>query len=496
MLCEKGGYARVAQVLRIDTLKRISLHVFVSTFCVAAATAFLAWERIDDSIVGIIFLTGVVVAASVIGVRLSLYVGLICALSFWYYFVPPYDSFQLLSVQDWVEVLSFMGSSLIVSRVADRARKQAMQADIRRADVERLYTLSQEMMLHDDAGLLMRDLPSMIGKTFGLQDVVLYVREQDHFYGPATELPRGMDEEMRTRISWSGATSPDEFSSIALMLGMKNLGTMAWRPDALSRDAATAIAAQVSVALTRAAAIETFTRIEAAREGERLRTALIDSLTHELRTPLTGIRAAATTLVHGEGLDEATHRDLISLLDEESARLDKLIGEAIEMAQVDALAVTVSTSPQYAHALFEQALEESRSALAGHPVTVDVDEPDIPVWFDSHLISRVLRHLIENAARYSPSGSPIVLRSRRADSRLIFTVEDCGAGIDAADLPLIFEKFYRGRQGKTAGKGTGMGLAITRAILQAHGGGIEAETTLGKGTTFHFWIPLVEKQPE
>src|SRR6202789_3512137 len=270
MLCEKGGYARVAQVLRIDALKRISLHVFVSTLCVAAVTAFLAWARIDDSIVGLIFLTGVVVAASVVGVRLSLYVGLICALSFWYYFVPPYDSFQLLSVQDWVEVLSFMASSLIVSRVADRARKQALQADIRRADVERLYTLSQEMMLHDDAGLLMRELPSMIGKTFGLQDVVLYVRDQDHFYGPVAELPRGMDEEMRGRVSWHNVGSHDEFSSIALMLGMTNLGAMAWRPDALSRDAATAIAAQVSVALTRAAAIEIYTRIEASREGERL----------------------------------------------------------------------------------------------------------------------------------------------------------------------------------------------------------------------------------
>ena len=482
--------------LRIKTLRRVVLHVLVATLCVAAGTAFFDLERIDDSIVGLGFLTAVVVAASVVGVRLSLYVGVICALSFWYYFVPPLYSFQLTSVQEWMELLSFIASALIVSRIADRARNQAQHADIRRADVERLYTLSQEMMLHDDAGLLMRDLPLMIGKTFGLNDVVLYVREQDRFYGPAADLPQGMDEEMRGRVSWSGATTPDEFSSIALMLGMKNLGTMAWKPDTLSREAATAIAAQVSVALTRAAAIEIYTRIEASREGERLRTALIDSLTHELRTPLTGIRAAATTLVQDEGLDEATRRDLNALVDEESARLDKLIGEAIEMAEIDARVLTVHAIPQYARSIFEHAVEESHSALTGHPVTMDIDISDTPVWFDPHLISRVLRHLIENAARYSPHGSPIVLRSRRADLRLNFTVEDRGPGIDAADLPLIFEKFYRGRQGHAAGNGTGMGLAIVRAILEAHGGGIEVETALGKGTRFHFWVPLVEKQPE
>jgi two-component system, OmpR family, sensor histidine kinase KdpD len=480
---------------RLETLKRVSLQVFVSTLCVAAATAFFAWAQIDDSIVGLIFLTAVVVAASIVGVWLSFYVGLLCALSFWYYFVPPVNSFQLLNVQEWMEVLSFIASSLIVSRVADRARKQAQQAEIRRADVERLYTLSQEMMLHDDANLLMRDLPQMIGKTFGLHEVVLYVREQDRIYGSAAEPPRGMDEEMRSSVSWYGAASPEEFSSIALMLGMKNLGTMAWKPSALSRDAATAIAAQVSIALTRAAAIEIYTRLEASREGERLRTALIDSLTHELRTPLTGIRAAATTLVQGEGLDEPARRDLISLVDEESARLDKLIGEAVEMAEVDARAVTVNSAPNYVRTLFEQALEESRAALASHPVTIDIDKSDMPAWFDSHLLGRVLRHLIENAARYSPTGSPITLRSYREDSLLNFSVEDRGPGIDAADLPLIFEKFYRGRQGQTTGKGTGMGLAITRAILAAHGGGIDAQTTLGKGTRFHFWVPLVEKQP-
>jgi two-component system sensor histidine kinase KdpD len=235
--------------------------------------------------------------------------------------------------------------------------------------------------------------------------------------------------------------------------------------------------------------------MEAAREGERLRTALIDSLTHELRTPLTSIRAAATTLLQAEGLDEAGRLDLVSIVDEEASRLDMLIGEAVEMAEVDANVVQVHLEPQHPRALLDFAVEESRRALADHKVTVDVDDGDEPAWFDPHLLGRVLRHLLENAATHTPAGTRVKLRSWRDGRRLEFSVEDSGPGIDGIDLPLIFEKFYRGKKRGSRGKGSGMGLAITRSILKAHDGGIEVQSTPGKGTTFRFWVPLMEKEP-
>jgi two-component system sensor histidine kinase KdpD len=278
------------------------------------------------------------------------------------------------------------------------------------------------------------------------------------------------------------------------MLGLKPIGALAWKPDTLSREVATAISAQVAIALTRSLAIATYTRMEAAREGERLRTALIDSLTHELRTPLTSIRAAATTLVQAEGLDEDGRRELAALLDEESARLDKLIGEAVEMAEIDANVVQVHAAPQHTRALIDQVLDESHAVLARHRVGVNIEPPDTPAWFDPHLLGRVFRHLVENAARYSPPGSRITLTSRRHDGRLEFTVEDNGPGIDSADLPLIFEKFYRGKKSSARGKGTGMGLPVARAIMIAHGGQIEVASQPGQGAAFRFWVPLVEKQ--
>jgi two-component system sensor histidine kinase KdpD len=270
---------------------------------------------------------------------------------------------------------------------------------------------------------------------------------------------------------------------------------LGWRPAELSREVATAMSAQVAIVLARSMAIEATARIEAAREGERLRTALIDSLTHELRTPLTSIRAAATTLLEAQGLDEAGRLDLVSLVDEEASRLDQLIGEAVEMAEIDANVVQVHAVPQHPRALLDQAVEESRKILAAHKVSIDVEGGDEPAWFDPHLLGRVLRHLLENAARHTPAGSRIKLKSWRTADRLEFSVEDNGPGIDSLDLPLIFEKFYRGRKGVLKAKGSGMGLAITRAILTAHGGRIEAYSTPGQGATFRFWVPLVEKEP-
>ena len=353
------------------------------------------------------------------------------------------------------------------------------------------------MMLHDDAAALLRDLPRLIGRIFALDGVVLYVRDQDRFYASPAAVPASIEAGLRALTQSLSPTVALEldYHATPLMLGLRPLGALAWRPPALSREVAAAVAAQVATVLARAIAMEASARVEAARESERLRTALIDSLTHELRTPLTSIRAAATTLLESDGLDDAARLDMMRLIDEESSRLDALIGEAVEMAEIDANAVQVRLSPQHPRALLEQAVEESRKALAAHRVSVEVEEPDRPAWFDPHLLGRVLRHLLENAASYTPPGSRITLTSRRAGDRLEFSVQDNGPGIDAPDLPLIFEKFYRGKRGAKARKGSGMGLAIARAILAAHGGAIEVTNTPGSGACFRFWVPLVEKEP-
>jgi len=458
----------------------------------AATTALLVGFHADAITAAMVYLVLVVWSGTQSGIAPSLFISILCALSFDFFFLLPYHTFVLAGVPEWVAMGSFVASSLAAGRVAEKARQQTSKAEQRREDVERLYTLSQEMMLHEDSAGLMRDLPDLIRRIFVLDEVALFVADQNEVRATAENPPHALTDAL-CELAGQHLAEPVEaagYSAQNLLLGLRSAGALAWKPPSLSREVATAVAAQVAIALTRAVAIEASTRMEASRESERLRAALIDSLTHELRTPLTSIRAAATTLMQGEGLDDAARKDLAAVVDEESARLDALIGEAVEMAEIDAQVVKVQATLESPRGFLEMGVEQTQALLGHRQVRIEAEEPDVPAWFDPHLLGRVLRHLLENAARYSPPESRIVLRSRRTPERLVFEVEDNGPGIDAVDLPLIFEKFYRGKMGAKIGKGTGMGLAIARAILEAHRGRIEVVSALGKATTFRFWVPV------
>jgi len=479
-------------------------------------TAVLRLLHANANTSAIVYLVGVVLFATLAGQALSVYLAALSAILFDYYFLEPVHSFAVYGFQDVLSMVAFVGSCVVVGRVAERARRQTRQAEQRREDVERLYALSQEMMLHEDAARLVRDIPRLVEHNFLLDAVLLYVRDEDKLYSSipgSSSIPEVSEPVSRVlsnaehlrgvlRVA-SAAWEPhaelsEGFIGLNLVFGMQSVGTLAWKPATLSREVATSIAAQVAIAITRAHAIEASTRLEAARSADRLRTALIDSLTHELRTPLTAIRAAATTLADGHGLDEETRAELATIVDEESFRLDSLIGEAMEIAEIESDGIRVNPEPVHIGTFLEQVVEESQPLLAAHRVSisvegVSVEGPDQPVWFDLHLIGRVFRHLLENAARYTPRGSRIVLRARRDAGGVEFVVEDNGPGIDANDLPLIFEKFYRGRHRNATAKGSGMGLAITRALLTAHGGSITVESAAQKGATFRFRVPMVEK---
>jgi two-component system sensor histidine kinase KdpD len=468
-------------------------------------TATLFLLHADAATAGILYLMFVVWAATLAGPAASFYLALISALAFDYYFLEPRFSLGLSGVQSWLAMLAFVVSCVMVGRVAERARRQTRQAEQRREDVERLYELSQEMMLHDDAAGLIREIPRLVEHNFALDAVMLYVRDEDRVYSsvpnPPTQGSACSPETMREALrAVSTAWEPNSelaggYTPMNLVFGMNSVGTLAWKPANLSREVATSVAAQVAIAITRAHAIEAFARVEAARSADRLRTALIDSLTHELRTPLTAIRAAATTLLEMHGLDDDTRTELATIVDEESSRLDSLIGEAMEVAEIESDGIRIRPEPLHTGTFLEQAAEQSHDQLAHHRVTIIVQQPDTPVWFDPHIIGRVLRHLLENAARYTPAQTRVLLRSRRGLGKLEFVVEDDGPGIDSHDLPLIFEKFYRGRHRVASAKGSGMGLSITRALMAAHGGGIDASSSLGQGTIFRLWIPLVERNP-
>jgi two-component system sensor histidine kinase KdpD len=299
-----------------------------------------------------------------------------------------------------------------------------------------------------------------------------------------------MELKIAAQHAESGMRRMDEMYVVPLVLGMHSAGALAFGSGTYASEMYEAIGGLVAIALERAEALERTSHMEAAREGERLRSALLDSVTHELRTPLTAIRAAATTLIAHPALPEAERKEMYAVVDEESLRLDRLIGEAVEMAQLDSAGLHVRPQPENVRELVDAVLQEEKPRLRGRVVDVRISEELPPVPMDRELVRRVLRHLIENAVKYSPAKSPIEITAELVDKRLLVHIADHGMGIEASEQPFVFDKFFRGSKQRDRVEGSGMGLAIAKAILTAHAGGIEVKSGPGRGAVFTFWLPV------
>jgi len=469
-------------------------YIIITVLAFAVVAIFRLVVHVNQTTVALSFLALILITAMRWRLTYSVYLSVLCTLLYNFFFLPPLGKLTIADPQNWVTLLAFLGASVLVSRLSDRALRQAQLSEARRQEVERLYEFSQQILLHEDLRSLARSTPSIVAAVFGFTAVALYVCEGDTAYysDPGNALLPSVDLKQIAQTAESGIRVVEGARIVPLLLGMRTLGALAISDDDYPPGMYEAIGGLVALALERTAALERSSRMEASREGERLRSALLDSVTHDLRTPLTAIRAAATMLVSQPDLPEAERQEMAAVVDEESARLDKLIGQAVEMAQLDAAAIQVNVRPQSLRELIDLVLEEARSLVRDRNVDVGVPEslPLIPM--DKQLVRRVLRHLVENAVKYSPAGSPIAISGKIDNSRLLITVRDEGPGIQEAEQPFIFEKFFRGTQQRQRVQGTGMGLAIVKAILRAHGGGIEVKSSIGHGTAFTFWIPLEE----
>lgn len=473
------------------------LRYLALTAVALLAVPFSRIVGMNQTTVAMAFLVMVLVTAYRWRFAYSIYLSLFCTLLYNLFFLPPVGRLIIADPRNWVALAAFLCTSILVSHLSNREHREKEAAEARRREIELLYRLSQKLLVQDDLKELTRGTPSIVASVFGLRAVALYVTAADAVFYSDPDQILVSSEELKSD-AWSGdetVVSRGGMKIVALRLGMRHdLGRLAMADDTLATEMYEAIASLVSVALERATALERSSHLEAARESERLRTAIVDSVTHDLRTPLTAIRAAATTLQSQPNMAPAERGELVEVLEEESARLDRLIGQAIEMARLDSDSLRLNAQPQDVRELVELTVQSMQGVLGNRPVEIRIDGTMRPVWMDRMLIQRVLQHLLENAAAYSPRGEPITVSAATERDRLVFTVEDRGPGIHAEELPYIFEKYYRGKRQKGTSKGTGMGLAIVQAILKVHHGGIEAESRPGQGACFHFWIPLA--QPE
>jgi two-component system, OmpR family, sensor histidine kinase KdpD len=458
----------------------------------AALLVVLVYRRIlhvNQTTVALTFLVMVQIAAFRFGLIYSICFSIFCTLLYNYFFLPPIGSFTITDPQNWIALLAFLASAIFISKISENERRQAALSENRRSELERLYEFSNQLLMEENLHDVASHAPRIVASTFAFDAVTLYLSESDVAYSsdPRRSLVSLEDLRAASRPNDGPRPMQDGVFLVPLVLGMRISGSIAMTKAGYSEGLYDAIGGLLAIALERAAALDRFSRVEAAREGERLRSALLDSVTHELRTPLTAIRAAATSLSSQPSLAESQRRELFLILDEESARLDRLIGQVVEMAQLDTDGIEVRRKPERLQEVIEQALEDCRAVLRGRPVAVDLPPTMPAILLDRELIRRVLRHLLENAARYSPAGSPVRISAMLESERLLVSITDQGQGIDEEEQAYIFDKFYRGRRQRLL-HGTGMGLAIAKAILRAHGGGIEVVSRRDQGATFTFWV--------
>jgi two-component system sensor histidine kinase KdpD len=230
-------------------------------------------------------------------------------------------------------------------------------------------------------------------------------------------------------------------------------------------------------------------------EAERLRSSLLSSVSHDLRTPLSVITGAASALVDQDTtLDATARRDLALTIQEEGERLNRLVRNLLDMTRLASGAVQITKEWQPIQGVVGAALGRLEGQLRGRSVGTDLlpDLPPVPI--DGVLIEQLLVNLLENAGKYTPGGTPISISAHREKNDLVVEVADRGPGVPAELAQKIFEKFYRLPRERVGG-GAGLGLAICRAIVEAHGGRIWVENREGGGAAFRFTLPIDSPPP-
>jgi len=470
-------------------LRTQAIRYILVVAAIGVITAIDFKLRVNHTTVALMFLVTVLLTSAYWGLRYAVVVAVGATAAFNFFFLPPYGTFTIADPQNWVALFAFLVTALVASNLAERARSEAEGAKQRRREVERLFGLSQQFLASENVLELLNALPKYVQETFSVSTVVVMAADHPTVYRSSPDA-RFEESVLRSTLLRGEPITQAGVSYVPLRLGMRTVGALGVTGDELSRETLDALGSLTGLAIERARALEALSKNRAEQEHERLRTALLDSVTHEFRTPLTSIKASVTTLMSGATLDEQGRRELLTVIDEETDRLNRLVGEAAEMAQLDSGMFKLDLQSHRIEDALEPALLDARTSLENHPVEVII-APGIPkVRIDLPRIREVLMHLLENAGKYSDPGMAIKVTSEVTGDRLVTSVADRGPGIDSFEQSLIFEKFYRGQHQRYTAPGTGMGLAIAKVIVEAHGGSIGVVSQLGSGSVFSFALPL------
>lgn len=467
---------------------------FVASAVVISIIVFVyfRWLHVNPATVGFTFLLVILFISAAWGLRYAIFAAVLAAIAYNYFFLPPLFRFTIADSQNWVALIAFLVTAVAASQLSERARRGALYADQRRREVERLYSFSQQLWLSENVFELLNVIPKHIVDSFEVSGAALFIhgKQETYFFDDRSRNLFPVDQ--LKAISDRGEPVLDRAQRICYMplrMGIRTVGALGIAGCDFSRESLEAIGSLVAISIERGHTVERLTKSEAARENDRLRSVLLDSVTHEFRTPLTAIKASAETLLSDVELDKPQRKDLLLVINQESDRLNRLVGEAAEVTQLDSHEIQLHMETHQIREAIDAAIKSSHSALSEHPIEVVIPPNLPPVRMDLERITEVLVQLLENAGKYSPPQSPIYVTAELRNSEVVTSIADHGPGIENIEQEMIFEKFYRGRNQRMLIPGTGMGLPIAKAIVELHGGKIGVTSQTGRGSVFYFSLP-------
>src|SRR5579859_2803968 len=453
--------------------------------------------RVNQTTVALSFLLAILAVSAVWGMAVSVFMSVLAMLSFNYFFLPPVGTFTVTDPQNWVALFAFLITSITGSQLSSRIRKEADEAHQRRREVERLYRFSRQLLGEGNVIQLMNAIPDYIVESFEVGAAELFLPQKDKFYRSGFGAAHLDEEKMKTAFLRDEMTLDGEHAEyfVPVRMGVRPIASLGISGAPLSKQSVEAIGSMVAIAIERARAVEQLGQTEAERQGERLKSALLDSITHDFRTPLTSMKASVSSLLSSSNPDSAQSRELLTIIDEECDRLNHLVEEAGEMAKLEAGELVLDVAPTPVEEIIRAALAHCKSALAGRQVDVRIS-PNLPVVrADLERAKEALVQLIDNANLYSPKHQPITITAELTGGTVTTSVADRGPGIDDFEQTMIFDKFYRGKDQRYLVRGTGMGLPIAKAIIVAQQGNMSVTSQLGHGSVFSFTLPLDHSQP-
>ena len=470
------------------------LRFAASTAIVSAIVVlYFRWLHVNPTTVGFSLLLAILLISAAWGLRYAIFTAIVATVGYNYFFLPPLFRFTIADPQNWIALFAFLVTAVVASQLSERARRGTVYADQRRREVERLYAFSQQLWLSENVFELLNIIPKHIVDSFNVSGAAVFLegKQEAYFFDEVSRSLFPIDQ--LKAISDRGEPVLDREHRICYMplrMGARSVGTLGLAGCDLSRESLEAIGSLVAISIERANTVEKLTRSEAARESDRLRSVLLDSVTHEFRTPLTAIKASAETLLSDIELEKPQREDLLQVINEESDRLNRLVGEAGEVAQLDSHQLQFRFETDQIREAIDAAIKTSQSALRHHPIEVKIPQNLPPVRMDRERITEVIIHLLDNTGKYSSPDTPIHITAEVRDSEVVTSVADHGPGIEEMEQEMIFDKFYRGRNQRMMIHGTGMGLAIAKAIIELHGGKIGVTSQLGRGSLFYFSLPM------